>query len=121
MNGTAIFQVMSAVFIANAYGISLDAYAYFTLALTASLSALGTAGVPGGGFIMLSAVLTSVGLPLEGLAIIAGIDRLRDMATTVLNILGDSAVTVYIAKQEGEFDERRYYHPELIELQSDAS
>jgi DAACS family dicarboxylate/amino acid:cation (Na+ or H+) symporter len=121
MNGTAIFQVMSAVFIANAYGISLDAYAYFTLALTASLSALGTAGVPGGGFIMLSAVLTSVGLPLEGLAIIAGIDRLRDMATTVLNILGDSAVTVYIAKQEGEFDERRYYHPELVELQSDAS
>jgi dicarboxylate/amino acid:cation (Na+ or H+) symporter, DAACS family len=118
MNGTAIFQVMSAVFVANAYGIHLDTYAYLTLAFTASLSALGTAGVPGGGFIMLSAVLTSVGLPLEGLAIIAGIDRLRDMATTVLNILGDSAVTVFIAKQEGELDEHRYYHPELIELGS---
>ncbi len=118
MNGTAIFQVMSAIFIANAYGIQLDTYAYLTLALTAALSALGTAGVPGGGFIMLSAVLTSVGLPLEGLAIIAGIDRLRDMVTTVLNILGDAAVTVYIAKKEGELDEQRYYHPELVELQN---
>lgn len=118
MNGTAIFQVMSAIFVANAYGIHLESYAYITLALTAALSALGTAGVPGGGFIMLSAVLSSVGLPLEGLAIIAGIDRLRDMVTTMLNILGDAAVTVYIAKQEGELDEHRYYHPELVELSS---
>jgi len=120
MNGTAIFQVMSAIFVANAYGIQLDAYAYITLSLAAALSALGTAGVPGGGFIMLSAVLVSVGLPLDGLAIIAGIDRLRDMMTTVLNILGDSAVTVLIAKQEGEIDEHRYNNPELIELQTGA-
>jgi dicarboxylate/amino acid:cation (Na+ or H+) symporter, DAACS family len=117
MNGTAIFQAMSAVFIAKAYGIPLDLSSYITLAMTATLSAIGTAGVPGSGFIMLSAVLNSLGLPLEGLAILAGIDRLRDMATTVLNILGDAAVTVFIAKQEGELDERKYYHSELVEFE----
>ncbi|WP_068471137.1 dicarboxylate/amino acid:cation symporter [Candidatus Protochlamydia phocaeensis] len=116
MNGTAIFQAMSAVFVARAYGIPLDLSSYITLTMTATLSAIGTAGVPGSGFIMLSAVLTSLGLPLEGLAILAGIDRLRDMATTVLNILGDAAVTVCIAKQEGELDERQYYHSELVEF-----
>lgn len=119
MNGTAIFQVMSAVFIANAYGIQLSGHAYMTLGVTAAVSALGTAGVPGGGLVMLTAVLHSVGLPLEGIAIIAAIDRLRDMASTVLNIMGDSAVTLYIAKQEGELDEHRYYHSELVELQED--
>ena len=117
MNGTAIFQAMSAVFVARAFGIPLDLYNYVTLVLTATLSAIGTAGVPGGGFIMLSAVLTSVGLPLEGLALLAGIDRLREMVTTVLNILGDAAVTVFIAKQEGELDERQYYHTELVEFE----
>lgn len=114
MNGTAIFQAMSAVFLANAYGIELDASSYIKLTLTSILSAIGTAGVPGGGFIMLSAVLTSVGIPLEGLAIMAGIDRLREMVSTFLNILGDSAVTVYIAKKEGEIDERVYHHNELV-------
>ncbi|CUI17725.1 putative C4-dicarboxylate transport protein [Candidatus Protochlamydia naegleriophila] len=121
MNGTAIFQAMSAVFVAKAYGIPLDLSSYFTLLMTATMSAIGTAGVPGGGFIMLSAVLTSLGLPLEGLAILAGIDRLREMVTTVLNILGDAAVTVLIAKQEGELDERKYYHTELVEFEGGAS
>lgn len=116
MNGGAIYQAMGAVFVANAYGISLDLSNYVTLVLTTTFSAIGTAGIPGGGFIMLSAVLTSVGLPLEGLAILAGIDRLRDMMTTVLNILGDAAVTVLIAKQEGELDERQYYHTDLVEF-----
>lgn len=116
MNGTAIFQAMSAVFVAKAYNIPLDMNNYFTLVFTSTISAIGTAGVPGAGFIMLSAVLSSVGLPLEGLAILAGIDRLRDMATTVLNILGDAVVTVFIAKQEGELDERQYYHTELVEF-----
>lgn len=117
MNGTAIYQAMSAVFVAKAYGIPLDMSSYVTLVLTATLSAIGTAGVPGGGFIMLSAVLTSIGLPLEGLALLAGIDRLREMVTTVLNILGDAAVTVFIAKQEGELDERQYNHTELVEFE----
>jgi DAACS family dicarboxylate/amino acid:cation (Na+ or H+) symporter len=116
MNGTAIFQAMSAIFVAKAYGISFDLYSYVTLTLTATLSAIGTAGVPGGGFIMLSAVFTSVGLPLEGLALLAGIDRLREMVTTVLNILGDASVTVLIATQEGELDEQQYYHTALVEF-----
>lgn len=117
MNGTAIFQSMSAVFLANVYGIELDASSYLKLAMTAILSAIGTAGVPGGGFIMLSAVLTAVGIPLEGLAIMVGIDRLREMMATFLNILGDSAVAVYIAKKEGELDERVYYHDEIIKFE----
>ena len=120
MNGGAIYQAMSAVFVAHAYGISLDISSYITLMLTTMFSSIGTAGIPGGGFIMLSAVLTSVGLPLEGLALLAGIDRLRDMMTTVLNILGDAAVTVLIAKQEKELDERQYYHSELVEFGGEA-
>lgn len=116
MNGGAIYQAMSAVFVAKAYGIVLEPYAYIILILTTIFSAIGTAGIPGGGFIMLSAVLSSVGLPLEGLALLAGIDRLRDMMTTVLNILGDAAVTVFIAKQEKELDTRQYYHSELVEF-----
>lgn len=118
MNGTAMFQAMSAVFVAKAYNIHLDAFSYLTLLFTATLSAIGTAGVPGAGFIMLSAVLSSIGLPLEGLAIIVAIDRLRDMATTVLNILGDAVVTVYIAKQENELDERQYNHTELVKFEA---
>lgn len=118
MNGGAIYQTMCAVFVAKAYGIPLDIYSYVILILTTTFSAIGTAGVPGGGLITLSAVLASVGLPLEALALLAGIDRLRDMMTTVLNILGDAAVTVFVAKQEGELDERQYYHSELVEFGS---
>jgi DAACS family dicarboxylate/amino acid:cation (Na+ or H+) symporter len=120
MNGGAIYQAMSAIFVAKAYGIPLELSGYITLILTTVFSAIGTAGIPGGGFIMLSAVLSSVGLPLEGLALLAGIDRLRDMMTTVLNILGDAAVTVFIAKQEGELNEHRYYHSELVEFGGEA-
>ena len=71
----------------------------------------------GTGFIMLSVVFTSVGLPIEGLALLAGIDRIREMISTVLNILGDAVVAVYVAKQEGELDERQYNHEELVELE----
>ncbi len=119
MNGGAIFQAMAAVFVAEAYDIPLDLYSYIALILTTIFSAIGTAGIPGGGLIMLSAVLSAAGLPIEGLAILAGIDRLRDMSTTVLNILGDAAVTLMIAKQEGELDERKYYHSDLVELASE--
>jgi Na+/H+-dicarboxylate symporter len=108
MNGTAIFQAMSAVFIAAGYGISLDSKHLLTIVLTSTLSAIGAAGIPGSGFIMLSAVLTSAGLPLEGLAIIAGIDRLREMVSTVLNVLGDAICAVYVARLEGELDEKQY-------------
>lgn len=117
MNGTAIFQGMSAIFISQAYGINLEWQSMLTIILTATLSAVGAAGIPGTGFIMLSAVFASVGLPIEGLALLAGIDRMREMVSTVLNILGDSVVAVYIAKQEGELDERQYNHEELVELE----
>ena len=118
MNGTAIFQAMSAVFLANGYDIELDLASYTKLILTSVLSAIGTAGVPGGGFIMLSAVLSSVGIPLEGLAIMAGVDRIREMFSTFLNILGDSAVTVYVATKEGELDEKIFYHSEIAAVSS---
>lgn len=116
MNGTSIFQAMSAIFVANAYNVPLTTTHYISLIFTTAIASIGTAGVPGAGIIMLSAVLSSVGLPLEGIAILIGIDRLRDMATTVLNILGDAVVTVYVAKKEGELDERQYYHTELVEF-----
>ncbi|MBS0623072.1 MAG: dicarboxylate/amino acid:cation symporter [Verrucomicrobia bacterium] len=108
MNGTAIFQGIAAVFIAQAYGIDLGLQGLLLIVVTATLAAVGCAGIPGGGLITLSIVLNSVGLPLEGIAIVAGIDRIRDIIGTVVNILGDAVVTVYVAKKEGELDEERY-------------
>lgn len=108
MNGTAIFQGIAAVFIAQAYGIELSWTSLLVIVVTATLSAVGCAGIPGGGLVTLSIVLGSVGLPLEGIAIVAGIDRLRDIIGTVVNILGDGIVAVYVAKSEGELDEERY-------------
>jgi DAACS family dicarboxylate/amino acid:cation (Na+ or H+) symporter len=85
----------------------------------ATLSAIGAAGIPGTGFIMLSVVIASVGLPIEGLALLAGIDRIREMGSTVLNVLGDVVCAVYVAKQEGELDVRQYYHKDLVEFEPD--
>lgn len=116
MNGAAIFQAMSALFIAQAYEINLSMESLLSIILTATLSAIGAAGIPGTGFIMLSVVVASAGLPIEGLALLAGIDRIREMASTVLNILGDAVVAVYIARQEGEIDIRQYNHHELVEM-----
>lgn len=115
MNGAAIFQGMSTIFIAQAYDITLPWFSLLTIVVTATLSAIGAAGIPGTGFIMLSVVVASVGLPIEGLALLAGIDRIREMGSTVLNVLGDVVCAVYIAKQEGELDERQYYHKDLVE------
>lgn len=108
MNGTAIFQAIAAVFIAQAYGVDLSWGELLVIVVTATLSAVGCAGIPGGGLVTLSIVLGSVGLPLEGIAIVAGIDRIRDIIGTVVNILGDAVVAVYVAKSEGELDEERY-------------
>ncbi len=109
MDGTAIYQGVSALFVAQAFGIDLDLGQYMTIVATATLASIGTAGVPGAGLITLSLVLTSVGLPLEGIAIIAGIDRILDMARTTVNITGDAMVTLITAKSEGELDEAVYY------------
>lgn len=114
MNGAAIFQAMSALFIAQAYEIHLSMQSLMAIVLTATLSAIGAAGIPGTGFIMLSVVVSSAGLPIEGLALLAGIDRIREMASTVLNVLGDAVCALYVAKQEGELDIRQYNHKELI-------
>ncbi|KAF3361975.1 Proton/sodium-glutamate symport protein [Chlamydiales bacterium STE3] len=118
MNGAALFQGMSAIFIAQAYGIHLSFQSLIILVVTASLSAIGAAGIPGTGFIMLSVVFSSVGIPIEGLALLASIDRIREMMSTVVNVLGDAVCAVYIAKQEGELDERQYYHSELVEMEA---
>jgi Na+/H+-dicarboxylate symporter len=81
---------------------------YLLIIMTSTLASIGTAGVPGAGLIMLSLVLTTVGLPLEGLAIIAGIDRILDMARTTVNVCGDMMVSVLVGKSENELDETIY-------------
>jgi dicarboxylate/amino acid:cation (Na+ or H+) symporter, DAACS family len=110
MNGAAISQAITALFVAQVYNIHLDLSNMITIVVTATISSIGAAGVPGSGFIMLSIVLSSVGLPLEGLAIVAGVDRIREMVSTVVNILGDAIVAVCIAKSEGELDEYQYHN-----------
>jgi Na+/H+-dicarboxylate symporter len=104
MDGTAIYQGVCAIFIAQAYGIELTLGHYATLILTSTFASIGSAGVPGAGLIMLTLVLNSVGLPLEGIAIIAGIDRILDMARTTVNVVGDCAVTVLVAQGENELN-----------------
>ena len=108
MDGTAIYQGVPALFVAQAFGIDLTAGQYGVIIVTATLASIGSAGVPGAGLIMLTLVLTTVGLPLEGIAIIAGIDRILDMARTATNVTGDLMVSVLIAKSEGELDVDSY-------------
>ncbi|WP_312702246.1 dicarboxylate/amino acid:cation symporter [Sedimentibacter sp.] len=104
MDGTAIYQGICAVFIAQIYGIPLPLTAQLTIILTATLASIGTAGVPGAGMIMLGMVLHTVGLPVEGIAIIAGVDRILDMMRTMINVTGDAACSVVVAATEGELD-----------------
>jgi Na+/H+-dicarboxylate symporter len=108
MDGTAIYQGICAFFIAQVYGIDLPISAQLTIILTATLASIGTAGVPGAGMIMLGMVLQSVGLPMEGIALIAGVDRILDMMRTMINITGDSACSVIVAATEGELDRSVY-------------
>lgn len=102
MDGTAIMQGVATVFFAQMYGIEIGAAGYLMVILTATLASVGTAGVPGVGLIMLAMVLQQVGLPLEGIAIILGVDRLLDMVRTAVNITGDAVVSTVVAKSEGE-------------------
>jgi len=108
MDGTALYQGVTTLFVAQAFGIDLGMPEYITIILTATLASIGTAGVPGAGLIMLTLVLTTVGLPVEGVALIAGIDRILDMARTTVNISGDIAASVIIAKSEKELDTSIY-------------
>lgn len=100
MDGTAIYMGICSLFIANVYGIDLTTSQMGMIVLTGTLASIGTAGVPGAGLIMLSMVLLSVGLPMEGLALVAGIDRILDMFRTTVNITGDGAVTCVINETE---------------------
>ena len=100
MDGTAIMQGIATVFIANFYGVDLFLSDYISIILTATLASIGTAGVPGVGIIMLGMVLSQVGLPLEGIAIVMGVDRFLDMLRTSINISGDSMVSIVVNKSE---------------------
>ncbi len=100
MDGTAIYQGVCAVFIASCFGISLTLPQMLTIVLTATLASIGTAGVPGAGMVMLAMVLSSVGLPVEGIALVAGIDRLFDMGRTTVNITGDASCTIVVSAME---------------------
>jgi len=104
MDGTAIMQGVATVFIANVYGIDLTVGDFLRVILMATLASIGTAGVPGVGLIMLSMVLTEIGLPVEGIGIILGVDRLLDMTRTAVNVTGDLMCTAVVARSEGEFD-----------------
>lgn len=111
MDGTALYQGVTTLFVAQAFGIDLQLLDYLTIILIAVLSSIGAAGVPGTGLMTLTLVLTSVGLPLEGVALIAGIDRILDMARTTVNVSGDILVSVLIARGEGELDLAIYHDP----------
>ena len=100
MDGTAIYQGVCAIFIAACFGIDLSLGDMATIVITATLASIGTAGVPGAGMVMLAMVLQSVGLPVEGIALVAGVDRIFDMGRTVLNITGDASCAVVVTKME---------------------
>jgi Na+/H+-dicarboxylate symporter len=111
MDGTAIMQGVATVFIAQVYGVDLTLGAYVTVILTATLASVGTAAVPGVGLITLALVLEQAGLPVEGIALIIGIDRLLDMVRTAVNVTGDATVSVIVAKSERQLEERVYLNP----------
>lgn len=104
MDGTAIMQGVAALFIAQIYGVDLGINDMITIILTATLASIGTAGVPGVGMIMLSMVLTSVGLPLEGIGLIMGVERIIDMFRTTVNVMGDNIATLIVANSENDLN-----------------
>ncbi|MDO5754784.1 MAG: dicarboxylate/amino acid:cation symporter [Tissierellia bacterium] len=108
MDGTAIMQGVAVIFVAHAYGISLGFNDYLTVIIAATLASVGTAGIPSVGLITLSMVFNSVGLPVEGIAMIMGIDRLLDMARTAVNVTGDATCTVILSRQSKMINMERF-------------
>ncbi len=106
MDGTAIYQGVCAIFIASCYGIQLTLPQMLTIVLTATLASIGTAGVPGAGMVMLAMVLTSVGLPVDGIALVAGVDRIFDMGRTTVNITGDAACAMVVSNLEDKREKK---------------
>ncbi|WP_116475327.1 dicarboxylate/amino acid:cation symporter [Zobellella maritima] len=119
MDGTAIMQGVATAFIAQAFNIDLSFNDYLMVILTATLASVGTAGVPGVGLVMLAMVLNQVGLPVEGIALIIGVDRLLDMIRTAVNITGDAVVTCIVGKSEGAMDLTRFHDPHAGEKEED--
>lgn len=111
MDGTAIMQGVATVFIAQAYGVDIGLSGYLAVIATATLASIGTAGVPGVGLVMLAMVLQQVNLPVEGIALIIGVDRLLDMLRTAVNVTGDAAVSLVVAKSERAVDTDIYSTP----------
>jgi len=111
MDGTAIMQGVATVFIANVYGIDLGLSGYLTVIGMSVLASIGTAGVPGVGLIMLAMVFAQVGLPIEGIALIMGVDRLLDMIRTAVNVTGDAAITTIVARSEDSIDMDTFNDP----------
>ena len=112
MDGTAIMQGVATVFIANVYNIGLGISDYLTVIVMAALASIGTAGVPGVGLIMLAMVFNQVGLPVEGIALIMGVDRLLDMMRTAVNVTGDAVVTTIVSRSEDKIDMSVFNDPE---------
>ena len=121
MDGTAIMQGVATVFIAQVYSIPLSPADLLTVVLTATLASVGTAAVPGVGLITLAMVLQQVGLPVEGIALIIGVDRLLDMLRTAVNITGDATVSVIVASQEGELERDIYKDPKADVMTADTA
>ena len=107
LDGSTLYQSIAAIFIAQLYGIDLSIWQEITLVLTLMVTSKGIAGVPGVSFVVLLATLGSVGIPLEGLAFIAGVDRILDMARTALNVVGNALAVLVIAKWEHKFDRKK--------------
>lgn len=119
MDGTAIMQGVATVFIANVYNVDLGISGYLTVILMSVLASIGTAGVPGVGLIMLSMVFAQVGLPMEGIGLILGVDRLLDMVRTAVNVSGDAVVSTIVAKKEGKLDLDVFHDPDAGVINSD--
>jgi Na+/H+-dicarboxylate symporter len=115
MDGTAIMQGLATGFIAQYYGIDLSMSQYLMVVMMVIVASVGTAGVPGVGLVLLAGVLTQVGLPVEGIALILGVDRILDMTRTAVNVCGDGVVTTIVARAENEFDESTFNDPDAGE------
>jgi Na+/H+-dicarboxylate symporter len=104
MDGTALYQAVAAVFIAQVFGMDLTLGAQITIVLTAVLASVGTAAVPGAGIVMLIIILEAINVPIQGIALIIGVDRILDMCRTVVNVTGDSTVACIVASSENQLD-----------------
>lgn len=108
MNGLSVYLGVAALFVANIFGVDLSIWQYVMIIMTSTLASIGAAGVPMSGIVVMSIVLGGAGLPIEAIALIAGVDRIIEMVTTTVNITGDSLTAIVVGKSEGQFDEKVY-------------